>query len=71
MTQWWNDSLVLIMEQEDVKILREMDFIVKSLVAKKHPGPKSDYENKMYHIRGYVPYSDYNPKEKVVVARYF
>ena len=70
MTLWWNDSLVLVMELEDVKILREMDFIARSLISKKHSRPKSHYQKRFAQIRGNVIYSE--NKEKVApFARYF
>jgi hypothetical protein len=47
MNLWWNDSIVLIMEKEDIKILREMDFIARSLVSKKLSRLKRLYETKL------------------------
>jgi len=47
---WWNDSLVLIMEKEDVKILREMDFIARSLVSKRFSKPNRQYVNRLSKI---------------------
>ena len=70
MALWWNDSLVLVMEREDVKILREMDFIARSLISKKYSRPQSHYEKRISHIREKIIYS--KNKEKIApAARYF
>ncbi len=73
MSLWWNDSLVLIMEREDVKILREMDFIARSLVSKRFSRPQSRYERKISQIRGnliYAPDSQVNKDRIALTARY-
>lgn len=71
MSLWWNDSLVLIMDKEDVKILREMDFIARSLISKRIPKPESHYERKISHIRGDVIYSSNQVKDRYALsARY-
>jgi hypothetical protein len=47
MSLWWNNSLVLIMEKEDVKILREMDFIARSLTSKRFSRPNNHYAKRI------------------------
>jgi len=47
MSLWWNNSLVLIMEKEDVKILREMDFIARSITSKRFSRPNNHYAKRI------------------------
>jgi hypothetical protein len=47
MNLWWNDSLVLIMEKDDIKILREMDFIVRILTSKRFSRANNHYEKRI------------------------
>ncbi len=73
MSLWWNDSLVLIMDREDVKILREMDFIARSLISKNFSKPQSHYEKRISQIRGNMIYdsdSQVNRDRYVLKARY-
>jgi hypothetical protein len=73
MSLWWNDSLVLIMDREDVKILREMDFIARSLISKNFSKPQSRYEKRISQIRGNMIYdsdSQVNRDRYVLKARY-
>jgi hypothetical protein len=43
---WWDHSLSLALDREDVKLLKEMDFIVRSMISKKQRAPKYQYENR-------------------------
>jgi len=43
---WWDHSLSLALDMEDVKLLKEMDFIVRSMISKKPRVPKYQYENR-------------------------
>jgi len=73
MSLWWNDSLVLIMDKEDVKILREMDFIARSLISKKISRPQSRYEKRISPIRGNMMYDSDSQIKKdryLLKARY-
>ncbi len=73
MSLWWTDSLVLIMEREDVKILREMDFIARSMVSKRFSKPQSRYEKRISQIRGKLIYaadSQVNKDRIALKARY-
>jgi len=73
MSLWWTDSLVLIMEREDVKILREMDFIARSMVSKRFSKPQSRYEKRISQIRGKLIYaadSQVNKDRIAIKARY-
>ena len=53
MSLWWNDSMQLIMDKDDAKILREMNFIARSLIAKSTKEKKilqSRYEKRVEQI---------------------
>ena len=50
MSLWWNDSMQLIMDKDDAKILREMNFIARSLITKSTKEkkiPQSSYEKRI------------------------
>jgi len=61
------------MEREDVKILREMDFIARSMVSKRFSKPQSRYEKRISQIRGKLIYaadSQVNKDRIAIKARY-
>jgi hypothetical protein len=47
---WWDNSLHLVLDREDVKLLKEMDFIVRSMISTKSRMPKGLYENRLAQI---------------------
>ena len=53
MSLWWNDSMQLIMDKDDAKILREMNFIARCLISKspiEKKIPQSRYEKRVEQI---------------------
>ena len=43
---WWDYSLSLALDREDVKLLKEMGFIVRSMTSKKPRAPEYQYKNR-------------------------
>jgi len=47
---WWDNSLHLVLDREDVKLLKEMDFIVRSMISTKSRMLKSVFKNRLAQI---------------------
>ena len=53
MSLWWNDSLHLVLDKDDARILREMDFIARSLMSRYKDTKKiskTEFENIAYLV---------------------